>query len=165
MEGNKMKEIFSVQEKDDDIIKEEDLKEDDEKIIEGKDDKNKDDNNKDDREIDNKNENKEEEKKEEIEEKEEKKENDNNKEKDIKDDIPQKPTFNINSLLDIENKTNIFEPESTEFKEYQQYINESNIYLNPLNIMLEKSIVEPLNLTYNVFYYILNSWLVRYVMK
>lgn len=163
MEGNKMKEIFSVHENDDDIIKKEDLKEDVEKIIEDKDD------NKNDREIENKNENenekKEEENKEEIEEKEEKKENDNNKEKDIKDDIPQKPTFNINSLLDIEDKTNIFEPESTEFKEYQQYINESNIYLNPLNIMLEKSIVEPLNLTYNVFYNILNSWLVRYVMK
>lgn len=160
MEGNKMKEIFSVQENDDDIIKKEDLKEDVEKIIEDKDD------NKNDREIENKNKNKkkEEENKEEIEEKEEKKENDNNKEKDIRD-IPQKPTFNINSLLYIEDKTNIFEPESTEFKEYQQYINESNIYLNPLNIMLEKSIVEPLNLTYNVFYNILNSWLVRYVMK
>lgn len=159
MEGNKMKEIFSVQENDDDIIKKEDLKEDVEKIIEDKDD------NKNDREIENENENeKKEENKEEIEENEEKKENDN-KEKDIRDDIPQKPTFNINSLLYIEDKTNIFEPESTEFKEYQQYINESNIYLNPLNIMLEKSIVEPLNLTYNVFYNILNSWLVRYVMK
>lgn len=58
--------------------------------------------------------------------------------------------FDFESLIDLPERTNIFTPFDNHFTEYQKLINEQNIYLNPLNIILQHSIVDPLELTYKM---------------
>lgn len=73
-----------------------------------------------------------------------------NESEEKKDDKEKLHFFDFESLIDLPEKTNIFTPFDNHFTEYQKLINEQNIYLNPLNIILQHSIVDPLELTYKM---------------